>query len=179
MKRYIALLRKINISGKNKIAMIDLIDAFLEIGYKDVKTHLNSGNVIFSCEEIDETSIGTTIHDMISEKFKLNISVFVIRQEKLSELLTLAPSWWGNEDREIYDNLIFVMPESKATLIAEKIGEPTEELEQILICQNSIFWSFDRAKYAKANWWKMTAAPGIGEYLTIRTANTLKKIVEM
>lgn len=71
------------------------------------------------------------------------------------------------------------MSETSAASIAEKIGDPSEELEQISICQNAIFWSFDRAKYGKANWWKKTAAPGIKELLTIRTANTLKKIVEM
>ena len=41
------------------------------------------------------------------------------------------------------------------------------------------FWTFDRKLYAKANWWKKTATPGIGEMITIRTANTLRKIVEM
>lgn len=49
---------------------------------------------------------------------------------------------------------------------------------KICICENAIFWSFDRKKYAKANWWKKTASSGIGEHLTIRTANTLKKLVE-
>lgn len=53
---------------------------------------------------MDEVSIGTMIRDMISEKFKLNIPVFIIRQEKLSELLTLAPSWWENVDKGTYDN---------------------------------------------------------------------------
>ena len=38
------------------------------------------------------------------------------------------------------------------------------------------FWSFDRKQYAKANWWKKTAAAGIGEMITIRTANTLRKL---
>ena len=41
------------------------------------------------------------------------------------------------------------------------------------------FCSFDRKKYAKSNWWKKTASAGIGEMITIRTANTLKKIVGM
>lgn len=63
--------------------------------------------------------------------------------------------------------------------VAEKIGEPTAELEKVEICENAAFWSFDRKLYAKANWWKKTAAPGIGEMITIRTANTFRKISEM
>jgi len=179
MKRYIALLRGINISGKNKIAMPELKAGFIALGYVDVLTYLNSGNVIFSVAEGDEIVHVDKIKTMIQERFDLEISVFVILQEKLKELLRKAPDWWGADSKEIYDNLIFVMPFTTAENIAEKIGEPTKELEQICICENVIFWSFDRKKYAKANWWKKTASVGIGEMLTIRTANTLKKIAGM
>ncbi|MEG1782732.1 MAG: DUF1697 domain-containing protein, partial [Oscillospiraceae bacterium] len=48
MKRYIALLKGVNISGKAKIAMTELKFGFTKLGYDDVLTHLNSGNVVFS-----------------------------------------------------------------------------------------------------------------------------------
>lgn len=179
MKRYIALLRGINISGKNKIPMAELKACFIGLGCIDVFTYLNSGNVVFSFEESSEIVLADKIKSMIQERFGLDIPVFVILQAELKDLLNEAPVWWGSEDKEIYDNLIFVMPSTKAKIIAEKIGEPTKELEQICICKNAIFWSFDRKKYAKANWWKKTASAGIGEMITIRTANTLKKIVDM
>lgn len=47
MVRYIALLRGINISGKNKISMQKLKEYFEELSFHEVKTYLNSGNVIF------------------------------------------------------------------------------------------------------------------------------------
>lgn len=50
MKRYIALLRGINISGKNKIAMSALKAEFSALGFADVYTYLNSGNVVFGSE---------------------------------------------------------------------------------------------------------------------------------
>lgn len=179
MKRYIALLRGINISGKNKIPMAELKSCFIEFGCTDVFTYLNSGNVVFSADESSEIVLADKIKTMIQERFGLDIPVFVILQAELKGILSEAPVWWGTDDKEIYDNLIFVIPSTKAEIIAEKIGEPTTELEQIYICKNAIFWSFDRKKYAKANWWKKTANTGIGEMLTIRTANTLKKIVAM
>ncbi|MEG2052760.1 MAG: DUF1697 domain-containing protein [Bacilli bacterium] len=176
MKRYIALLRGINISGKNKISMAELRSYFMELGYVDVFTHLNSGNIVFSSDETDKIVLADKIKAMIQERFGLDIPVFVILQEELKDLLSKAPVWWGTDDKEIYDNLIFVMPPATAEIIAEKIGEPTKELEQTYICNNAIFWSFNRKKYAKANWWKKTASVGIGEMLTIRTASTLRKI---
>ncbi|MEG0841406.1 MAG: DUF1697 domain-containing protein [Erysipelotrichaceae bacterium] len=176
MKRYIALLRGINISGKNKIAMADLKSEFIKLGFNNVLTHLNSGNVAFSVTDEDSIILTKKIELMIQEQFNLDIPVFLISQEKLQAILSNAPSWWGSDHKEIYDNLIFVMANSTAEIIAEKIGEPTKEIEQVYIFNNVIFWSFDKTKYAKANWWKKTASKGIGETITIRTANTLKKL---
>ncbi len=179
MKRFIALLRGINISGKNKIAMPELKAYFVESGFAEVVTHLNSGNVIFSVDEGDEAVLADRIKAMIMERFGLDIPVFIIMQEKLADLLTKAPDWWGTDSKDIYDNMIFTIPPASADTIAERIGEPTEGLEQVYIYENVIFWSFDRAKYSKANWWKKTAEKGIGELITIRTASTLRKIAVM
>ena len=179
MTRYIALLRGINISGKNKISMPDLKTALTEKGFADVKTYLNSGNVLFSDHEMDVVKLAERLRIIISETLQLEIPVFVISQDELKELLSKAPSWWGSDSKDIYDNLIFAIVPYSIENVAEKIGEPTAALEKVELCGNAAFWSFDRKLYAKANWWKKTAAPGIGEMITIRTANTLRKITEM
>ncbi len=179
MSRYIALLRGINISGKNKISMPALKAALIEKGFSEVSTHLNSGNIIFSDDETDTIVLSEKIKTLIQEKFSLDIPVFVIAQSELKTLLTKAPSWWGSDSKDIYDNLIFAIASHSIETVAEKIGEPTEKIEKVQICGNAAFWSFDRKLYAKANWWKKTAAPGIGEMITIRTANTLRKIAKM
>lgn len=178
MEKYIALLRGVNISGKNKIPMDRLKQCFINAGFKDAKTYLNSGNVVF-CSDADESALRALIQNMIQTHFSANIPVFVIAQSELKALLAKAPAWWGSDDKAVYDNLIFVLPPADAQKIAEKIGEPSEDLEQICIVNNAVFWSFDRAKYQKANWWKKTAAPGIGEDLTIRTANTCHRLAGM
>lgn len=48
MGNYIALLRGINVGGKNKIAMPELKKMFEEMGYQNVVTYINSGNIVFS-----------------------------------------------------------------------------------------------------------------------------------
>ncbi len=177
--RYIALLRGINISGKNKISMPELKTALTEKGFADVKTYLNSGNVLFSDDEQDAEKLAESLRSIIFEAFHLEIPVFVISQTGLRALLEKVPAWWGSDSKDIYDNLIFAIAPYSIKNVAEKIGEPTAELEKVQICGNAAFWSFDRKLYAKANWWKKTAASGIGEMITIRTANTLRKIAEM
>ena len=179
MHRMIAFLRGINISGKNKVPMGELKAAAAALGYANVQTLLNSGNVLFSAENVTETAHAERIRTMLKETFAVDTPVYVIRQERLIELLSQAPEWWGTDRKEIYDNLIFVLPPADARAVAERIGAPSEGLEQIQICENVIFWSFDRKRYAKANWWKQTARAGIAELLTIRTANTLRKLAAM
>ena len=54
MKRYISLLRGINVSGKKKIKMADLKLLYQNLGFQDVQTYIQSGNVGLNCEETDK-----------------------------------------------------------------------------------------------------------------------------
>lgn len=176
MKRYVAFLRGVNISGKNKVPMAELKKAFEKIGFSEVKTYLNSGNVIFSCEEDNIAPFSNQIEMTIKNQFGIDIPVFVISQEKLKDILNNAPNWWGSESKTIYDNLIFIMPPVTFADVFDEIGEPKEELEKIMEYKGTIFWSFSRKDYQKTNWWSKTARAAISSKLTIRTANTVRKI---
>lgn len=179
MKRYAAFLRGINISGKNKVPMAELKKRFEKLSFKEVKTYLNSGNVLFSSEEENIPEFVEQIEGMIKQQFGLTIPVLVITIENLKDILNHAPNWWGNDNKEIYDNLIFIMPPAKFSDIYAAIGEPKKELEKIENYKDVIFWSFYRKDYQKTNWWSKTANAGISIKLTIRTANTIRKIVGM
>ena len=110
MKIYIAFLRGINISGKNKVPMAELKKAFEELRFGAVKTYLNSGNVIFSSDEDNIGSLTSRIEAMIKERFSLDIPVFVISKEDLEDILQHAPDWWGNENKEILLCLLLHLP---------------------------------------------------------------------
>ena len=179
MKRYIAFLRGINISGKNKIPMAGLKAGFEELGFLEVKTYLNSGNVIFSSDEDYKEDFSGQLETMIKDRFDLEIPVFVILKEELEDILHNAPDWWGNENKEIYDNLIFIMLPTTFTDVFSEIGEPKEEFEKIKNYKKAVFWSFSRKDYQKTNWWSKTANANISSKLTIRTANTVRKIIGM
>ena len=131
MARYIALLRGINISGKNKISMPELKTALGEKGFGDVKTYLNSGNVIFSDDETDVVKLAERIHAIIFETFNLEIPVFVISQDELKVLLSKAPSWWGGDSKDIYDNLIFAIAPNSIETVADKIGSRLQNLKKL------------------------------------------------
>lgn len=179
MKRYIALLRGINISGKNKIAMSELKKCFAELGFAEIVTYLNSGNVIFSSSIEDKDVLSNKVQLMIRDRFHLEIPVFIILQEELAELLKNAPDWWGDDNREIYDNLIFLMSPLSYEEFYDEIGVPKAEYESVYHYKNVVFWSFSRKDYQKTNWWSKTAGSGVSGRITIRTANTVRKIAGM
>lgn len=177
MKRYIALLRGINISGKNKISMSDLKESFTELGFSEAATHLNSGNVIFSSVIDDKNILLNKIKSMIKDRFDLDLPVFIILQEELKEVLSHAPDWWGDDNKEIYHNIIFPIPPLSYMELYGELGSPKEEYEKICHYQNVIFWSFSRNDYQKTNWWSKTASTSVSDKITIRTAGTVRKLL--
>ncbi len=179
MKRYIALLRGINISGKNKVVMAELKKEFENLKFEDVKTYLNSGNVLFSSKEENSEKIIKQIEEMLKKNYDFEIPVFVLEQERLKDILEHTPIWWGSDDKMIYDNLIFMIAPTTFKEVFDEIGEAKEGLEKIQNYKDVIFWSFSRKDYQKTNWWAKTANTNISKKLTIRTANTVRKIVKM
>ena len=177
--KYIALLRGINISGKNKISMSELKLELEKNNYQNVSTYLNSGNVIFESDIDNKESIMRDINRIIKNKFNLKIPIFVMTAFELADILSNYPNWWGTDDKGIYDNLIFIIPPTKYEEIYQTIGKPREGIEKIKEYNNSIFWSYDLKNYRKSNWWSKTASTNISGKITIRTANTMRKVLEI
>lgn len=177
--KYIALLRGINISGKNKISMNELRIELENLGYKEVITYLNSGNVIFQSNIDDKEAIIKDICLMIKDNFDLEIPVYVITSLELEDILNNNPEWWGTDNKEIYDNIIFIIPPTKYDEVYNVIGKPKENIEKVEEYNNVIFWSYDLKDYRKSNWWSKTANTNISNKITIRTANTMRKVFNL
>ena len=179
MIKYIVLLRGINISGKNKISMPKLKQTLENNNFYNVKTYLNSGNIILSSEIKDKIVISNNINKIIKNKFNLDIPIFVITLTELKELLDNKPDWWGSDNKEIYDNIIFIIPPFTYKEIYDVLGKENKSLEKIYEYKNKIFWSYKLAFYRKTNWWSRTTSTSIKDNITIRTAGTVKKLLEL
>ena len=79
----------------------------------------------------------------------------------------------------IYDNIIFIIPPTTYEEVYKALGEPKQELEKIKEYKNNIFWSYSLKDYRKTNWWAKTASTTISQSITIRTANTMRKVLEL
>lgn len=176
LEKYIALLRGINVSGKNKIAMPELKMAFEEMGFSNVSTYINSGNVVFSSKIQDKSELIKKSEAIIAEKFMLNIPVIVISAKDLSNILENAPEWWGTDNKEIYDNAIFVIPPTSVEEVFAAVGEAKQEYEKVAPFDNVIFWSATLKTFSKTRWSKI-ASSSVNTSVTIRNANTVNKLL--
>ena len=72
-----------------------------------------------------------------------------------------------------------MFPNTNYDEVFNEVGEPTENIDMIKNYKNVIFWSFDLKNYRKSNWWIKTASCNIKDKITIRTANTIRKVYEL
>ena len=89
--RYVALLRGINVSGKNMIKMETLRETFSALGFENVKSYINSGNVIFETAKTDDGKLANKIHDAIQKDFSFDISVMVRTMAEIEEIVAWNP----------------------------------------------------------------------------------------
>ena len=79
MPTHIALLRGINVGGRNRVAMADLREVVLGLGYTDVATYIQSGNVVFTSEEADTAMIAAALERAIAEHLGVRPKVELAR----------------------------------------------------------------------------------------------------
>lgn len=172
--RYVALLRGINIGGKNKVSMGDLKTRLESAGFTNTMTYINSGNVIFDSEETDASKLIRKCEAIIEKNFGFPIRVAVIDINILREALEHAPEWWG-DDPSSKHNAIFVIPPATAIEVIEAVGAIKPEYERIYAYEDIVFWSAPLKTFARSRWSKVVGTKAYQD-ITIRNANTTKKL---
>lgn len=177
VKKYIVLLRGINVGGKNKVSMAELKELLEKSGFQDVVTYINSGNIIFSSENSDTEILKRYCEALILEKFKLDLSVMIIAAEELIEALSNAPDWW-DVDKESKHNAIFVIPPTTVDEVFKEVGKIKPEYEKVSCFGRVIFWSAPLKTFSRTRWSKMVGKT-VYNGITIRNSNTVKSLAEL
>lgn len=135
MPVYLALLRGINVSGKKIIKMEDLRKLMEALGYADVKTYIQSGNVIFSSPEVAKAMIEKTIEEAIEKQYGFDVSVFVVDKDNLDKAVVNNPFTEGREEeapgfKKLYVTFLSETPsdENMEKLLHSSIGDDLIEI---------------------------------------------------
>ncbi len=123
--KYVAFLRGINVGGKNKIKMETLREVFAALGFENVKTYINSGNVIFETAQTGDKKLAAKIEKTIESEFSLNIKVMVRTIVEIEGIIKNNP-FAGQFENDKDLHVLFLgeeLPEEKREMLLSNNNE--------------------------------------------------------
>jgi uncharacterized protein (DUF1697 family) len=170
---YVALLRGINVGGKNTVGMAQLKQTFRNFGFEDVKTYINSGNIIFSSSRKPSAE---HIEAAIQKDFGFHVPVVLRSFQEIALLVSGIPPQWVN-DSAMRCDVLFLWPAVDNPDITQRIPHKPE-IEDVLYLPGSVIWRIDRDNVRRG------AVPNIigsdtYRQMTIRNITTVRKLYEL
>jgi uncharacterized protein (DUF1697 family) len=172
MKKYIALLRGINVGGNNIIKMEHLKSVFEKMGLHSVKTYIQSGNVLFQSDASDIQIIRTNIEQELAKKFNYKAIVVVKSERELNNIIAHFPKTFENTDWK--HNVIFLSKQIDSSYIVKQF-EIKKDIEENSYYKGVLFWSAKIDKITRSTMLKLSSRKEYQE-MTVRNINTTKKI---
>jgi uncharacterized protein (DUF1697 family) len=178
MARYVALLRGINVGGKNLIKMADLKASFEDQGFRNVTTYIASGNVFFESPERSGARLTQQIEQLLGAAFDhYQASVVVRSQAQMRSVVERAPKGFGSQPSLYRSDALFLMPPARAAAVLQ--GLPTKDgVDEAHAGPGVIYWS-RLASRASSSRLSQVASMPIYKRITIRSWTTTAKLVEL
>ena len=171
--KHLVLLRGINVGGKNLIPMAELRRCFEGMGFEEVSTYIQSGNVLFRGSNVDEGSI----ESQLNKAFGYPGRVVAISGRRFNAMVTKAPDWWGRTDTEKH-NALFTLPGTTPGRVLAALPSPSDH-EQIATAPGVIFWSGDKNRLTRTMFVSKLAGHPMYQELTVRNSNTFFKLADL
>lgn len=172
MKKYVALLRGINVGGNSKVSMAELKFLFEKIGFKNVKTYINSGNVIFTSDQNDLLKMVSLIEVAILKNLKLPIRVVIRDSNNIKKLCQVLSAEFQN-NTELKTDVLFLGDEYHSKKSLELIKFTS--VDHLKYVSGAIIWLVARADYKKSGMNKFVGTE-LYKNMTARNVNTVRKL---
>lgn len=174
--KFVALLRGINVGGNRKVPMADLKASFEELGFTDVKTFINSGNVIFETDFSHTDKLTKLIQKQIEKDFGFAVAVLLRSQPEMQKLEKAIPGTWVN-DKEMKCDVMFLWPEIDSPKVLDQLIH-NPEMEDLKYVPGAVIWRIDRPNATKSKVIKIIGTK-LYKQITVRNANTARKIYQL
>ena len=174
---YIALLRGINVGGKNIIKMEHLKQVFDNMGFSDVKTYIQSGNVIFRTSESNKFQLTERIENQLQKCFSTEIKTLVLTTDELAETVENAPENFGTEPEKYRYDVWFLLPPTMVSDVVSNV-RLREGVDFLQAGKNVIYTSRLTSHMGKSYFSKIMQTQ-ISKNFTIRNWNTTTKLLEL
>ncbi|MXY98721.1 MAG: DUF1697 domain-containing protein [Gemmatimonadetes bacterium] len=172
---YVALLRGINVGGRNKVDMKRLAAVMTAAGFEDVSTYINTGNIFFSAGEAEAGEAAGRLEELLAAEFGVTARALVRSADNLRRLAAAIPSEWANDDRMKVD-VMFLWPKYDDAGVLDRL-DIKPAIDDVRYRESALIWQVDRRNLTRSGLMKL---PGTDAYanMTVRNCNTVRKIAE-
>ena len=177
MTQYVALLRGINVGGNNIIKMTDLKASFEALDFKDVRTYIQSGNVLFRASGSGQAKLTKQIEEALSKRFNYESRLVVRSLKQMKEIVTHAPKRFGS-DPATYRYDVFFLKEPLTAAKLMKSVTTKEGVDQAFAGKGVLYFSRLISKVTQSHVNRIITTP-LYQNMTIRNWNTTTKLLNM
>lgn len=175
--QYVALLRGINVGGNNKVPMAELKACLGKLGLENVRTYIQSGNVIFDILATDEVALTAEIEQAIEKTFGFPVVVALFSQSEFEYIAAHAPKDWLRNPEWKYNYLFLKKPVTGKEAL-EALGDQKKDIELAVAGKGVIYQAMSVKLFGRTTASKMIGTP-IYKQMTIRNHNTVMKLIEL
>jgi len=172
----IALLRGINVGGKNLIGMPDLTACFQDAGYQDVRTYIQSGNVAFTADRASGPGLEDAVEEMLKERFQIPILVVVRSRDELGATIAAAPADHGSA--ELRSDVYFLKHPLTAEAACAQLPELREGVDSVTAGPGALYFSRVAAQASRTRITRLMSMP-IFRQMTVRSWRTTTHLLEL
>lgn len=176
MARYVALLRGINVGGKNLIRKGDLVDCFEKLGLGEVTTFIQSGNVLFTARDSSQAGLTRRVEKMLESTFGSAMSVVLRSRRQMQNIVGRAPEGFGASSKYRWDVIFLKEPLTATKALA--LVPVKEGVDAVHMGPGVLYCARLAAKASQSRLSRIVLLP---EYrnMTIRNFNTTSKLLAL
>jgi uncharacterized protein (DUF1697 family) len=173
---YVGFLRGVNVGGKGIVSMAAIKEALGAVGLSDVRTYINSGNVIFSTRASDTSRLTSRIEKALEQQTGMVIKVLVMDHAALKKLVDAIPrNWVDDKTMRTYVLLLWKELDDRGILDRLPIKPGIDELRYT---PGAVIWRVDRENVGRSQMSRIVGTP-LYKKVTMRSANTMRKLNEL
>lgn len=174
--KYLALLRGINVGGNKKVEMSRLKKVFEDLGFQNVSTYINSGNVIFDSANTNQSTLVSKIEEGIAKAFGFSVPVIIKTAKYIQDLAKAVPASWNN-DSDQRTEILFLWEKFDSKEAIKQI-KTNPDVDELIYLPGAIVWHLDKKHLTKSGMHKFIGTE-VYKNMTARNINTLRKLSQI
>ena len=174
---YLALLRGINVGGKNVIRMADLRSCFREGGFPDVVTYIQTGNVIFQSPAAERPTLAARIERMLAATFAYEAKVAILNRKQLRAVVAGAPEGFGARPNVYRNDTIFLIPPLTTTAAIKQVAT-SPGVDEVWAGEGVLYFARRIDMATRSHLSRLVSMP-VYQNMTIRNWKTTTRLLDL